>query len=442
MSIFQFFRILWARRLIIILTFTAALLGGLAIIKLVPHSYKATSRVLLDIIKPDPVSGEAVGSSFARAYTRTQAELIRDYRVAGRVVDQLGWTSSSQLNEEYRRSGSEMEFRRWLAQRIINNTGTQLVDASNIMEISYTSSRPETAALIADAIREAYEEQTMLFKQQAAERNAQWFRRQTTELKRQLGEAEARKAEFERANGIVLNDNNSDTDTERLAALASAAAAPAISTPGIAVPTTSPSQTQLAQLDAAIASASQQLGPNHPDLQNMQRQRAVVAQAAARELADLRAAAAASRPTQSGPSAASMFSAQRERVLSQRGKLAEARQLLTDVNVLRGQLQRTAERAAQLDQESQSTETGMTRLGSAAAPDAPEFPKTFPVLAGSIALGLGLGVLLALLTELLNRRIRSPEDLAIEGIPVIGIVSGEPIQRKLSGPLRFLPKPS
>lgn len=442
MSILQFFRILWARRMITVVTFTAALLGGLMIIKFIPPSYEATSRVLLDIMKPDPVSGEAVSSSFARAYTRTQVELIRDYRVAGRVVDKLGWTNSAELAEAYRKSGSEMDYRRWLAQRIIDNTNAELLDGSNILEISYTSSRPEISSRVADELRAAYEEQTMLFKQQAAQRNGEWFRRQTTELKEQLSAAEARKAKFERENGIILNDDSSDADSARLAALAQAAAAPAIASPGVAIPTTSPSQAQLAQLDAAIASASQQLGPNHPDLQNMQRQRAVVAQAAARELADARAAAAASRPVSSGPSAAAMFSAQRERVLSQRGQLAEARQLLNDVVVLRAQLQKTSERATQLDQEAQSTETGLTRLGSAASPDTPKFPRPFPVLAGSIALGLGLGILLSLLVELLNRRIRGTEDLLIEGVPVIGVVSGEPAKRRLTGPMRLLPRPS
>jgi succinoglycan biosynthesis transport protein ExoP len=442
MSILQFFRILWARRMITTVTFAAALVGGLMIIKFIPPSYEATSRVLLEIMKPDPVSGESVSSSFARAYTRTQVELIRDYRVAGRVVDHLGWTDSAVLAEEYRRSGSEMDYRRWLAQRIINNTNAELLDGSNILEISYSSSRPEISSRVADALREAYEEQTMLFKQQAAQRNGQWFERQTSELKKKLSEAEARKAQFERENGIILNDDSTDAESARLAALAQAAATPTIATSGVAMPTTSPSQALLAQIDASIASASQQLGPNHPDLQNMQRQRAVVAQAAARELADARAAAAASRPVSSGPSASAMFSAQRQRVLSQRGQLAEARQLLNDVMVLRAQLQKTSDRAAQLDQEAQSTETGLTRLGSAAAPDTPKFPRPLPVLAGSIALGLGLGILLSLMTELLNRRIRGIEDLAIEGVPVIGVVSGEPTQRRLTYAKRLLPRPS
>ncbi|MFM6853198.1 MAG: GumC family protein [Sphingopyxis sp.] len=428
MSIQQFFRILWVRRGIIIITLLAAFLSAVAIVKLIPPRYEAASRVMLDIVRPDPVTGEALSSSFARAYTKTQIELIRDYRVAGRVVDRLGWTGSAELTNQYRASGSDMEFRRWLAQLIIDRTEVNMIDASNILEIRYAGTNPETAAVIADALRTAYEEQTMLFKQQAASRNATWFERQTTELRAALAQAEERKAGFERANGIILQDDSTDTDSARLAALAQAAPPPPMVTTQAAAagPVSTPSQAQLAQIDASIAAASQTLGPNHPDLQNLRRQRDAIAQAASREMAAARAAMAPPRTISTGPSAGALFNAQRSRVLAQRGKLAEARQLQGDINVLREQLTRTATRAAQLGQESQSTETGLTRLGSAVAPDTPTFPKVIPVLLGSIALGLGLGVLLALLTELLNRRVRSADDLMIEGVPVIGVMASTP----------------
>jgi uncharacterized protein involved in exopolysaccharide biosynthesis len=443
MSIFQFFRILWARRSLIAITFVAALIAALAVIKFVPPSYEARSRIMLDVIRADPVSGEAINANFARAYITTQTELIRDYRVVGRVVDQLGWTGSAALAEEYRQSGSDMEFRRWLAQRSMDRTEASLLPGSNIMEITYTGTEAEASATIADALRDAYEQQTVLFRQQGAARNAEWFRRQVTEIRQRLTAAEDRKASFERTNGIVLNDDATDTDSARLNALASASAMPAapVISGGAMMPVTSPSQTQLAQIDAAIAVASQQLGPNHPDLQNMQRQRAAVAAAAAQELAAARSAAAASAPRSSGPSAAAEFNAQRNRVLEQRGNLAEARQLLNEVSALRAQLARTSERALQLQQEAESTEAGLTRLGSATAPDSPTFPKTLPVLAISIALGLGLGIILALLVELLNRRIRSVDDLMIENVPVIGVL-GAPANPRLAGSLKLLPGPA
>lgn len=427
MSITQFFRILLMRRQIVIIALIASVLAGVAIIKLVPKQYEATTRVLLEIIRPDPVTGEVMNSSFARAYTKTQIELIKDYRVAGRAVDKLGWQGSADLAGQYQASKSDQPFRRWLAQIIMNSTDARLIDASNIMEISYRGSSPEAAARIANALREAYEEQTIQFKRQDALKNAAWFREQTTALRTQLLQAETRKAEFEKANGILLPDEGVDTDTARLQSLAnSSPAAPAVSM-GAAPQATGPgpAQMQLAQIDAAIATASRTLGPNHPDFISLQRQREIVAGAAAQERSAMTAnARASSAPVSTGPSVGAMFDAQRQKVLAQRGKLAEAKQLQNDVAVLRAQLNETQIKGAKEEQEAQSVDAGLTLLGSATPPDDAAFPRTIPVMLGAVVLGLGLGILLALLFELLNRRVRGPDDIAIDGVPLIGVMQG------------------
>lgn len=423
MSVQQFFRILWARRAITVTSLIACLIGALLVIQLVPSRYEASSRLILDIVRPDPVSGEALSSSFARAYVKTQTELIKDYRVAGRVVDAFGWTGSPELTAQYRASRSDLPLHRWLAQRVIDRTDAKLIDASNIMEITYTGEQPETTARIADQLRQAYSDQTMLFKQQAARRNADWFKQQTEKLKKEVADAEASKAAFEQANNIVLQDNDTDAESARLAALASTAPAPPTMTAPIAAPVVSPSQTQLAQIDATIATASQTLGPNHPDLIAMRQQRAVVAANASREMAAARAAAG-SGGRMTGPSIGAMFNAQQQKVLAQRGKVAEARQLMVNVRVAREELERTATRASQLDQQAESDETGLTFLGSAVAPQAPSFPKKIPLLAGAIALGLAFGVLTSLIIELLFRRVRAIDDIYIEGVPVLGMMAG------------------
>jgi polysaccharide biosynthesis transport protein len=444
MSITQFLRILMMRRQIIIVALLASILAGVAVIKLIPKQYEATSRVLLEIIRPDPVTGEVMSSSFARAYTKTQIELIKDYRVAGRAVDTLGWQGSADMAAQYQQSNSDQPFRRWLAGIIMAGTDAKLIDASNILEISYRGSSPDATARIANALRDSYEEQTIQFKRQDAQKNARWFKEQTAALRTQLAQAEARKAEFEKANDIVLQDEGIDTDSARLQALAaSAPAAPMMSAPmAVQVSGPGPAQMQLAQVDAAIASASRSLGANHPDYIALLRQRDIAANAAAQE----RAAAAANARAGSGaavstgPSVGAMFNAQRERVLSQRGKLAEAKQLQNDVAVLRSQLNETQIKGAKEEQEAQSVDAGLTLLGSATPPDDAVFPRPIPVMLAAIMLGLGLGILLALLFELLNRRVRGPDDIVIDGVPMIGVIQGrvtstEP--RRLSRILRL-----
>lgn len=429
MSISHFFRILWVRRNLVLVTTLAAIFAAVLIIKLVPPRYTANSRLMLDIVKPDPVTGQALSSQFARAFVATQIELIRDYRVAGRVVDTFNWTASPELAAVYQASnpGADSSFRRWLAEKVIDGTDAELITGSNILEIRYTSDNPETAAKIADALRDAYESETRLMKQRGAIRSAEWFQSQTNKLRADLAKAEDAKAKFERENNIVLEDDMKDAESVRLSAMAGMQDAPAMPMMGSAtVPFTSPSQGQLQQIDVAIETAMRTLGPNHPRLVALRQQRAAAASSMSQELAAARAAARPPAMAPSGPSAGSRYAAQQAKVLAQRGKVAEARQLAVDATVLREQTAAAAKRTVELQQEGESTETGMSFLGNAVAPKAPSFPQIPLIMMGSIALGLFIGIALSVLVELLNRKVRGASDLAMAGVPMLGMASLRP----------------
>lgn len=440
MNFYQFFRILWARRALILLTTVTAFVAALLVVKIVPVRYDAASRVMLDIIKPDPVTGEVIASGFARAYTKTQSELIRDYRVAGRAVDQLGWANSPLYVAAYRARGDsdQRDLRRWLAQQIIDRTKVSLIDTSNILEITTSSTTPESARVIADAVRQAYIDQTLSFKRDSAAQAAQWFEQQAAQLRRQLTEAEARKSAFEKANGVVLEDDTTDTEEARLKAMTGSAAPPPAAAGQAAIAAASPLAGQQAQIDAQIAVAQKTLGPNNPTLIGLQQQRAALAKAANEQAAATRAAARGVGGP-SGPSPESLYRAQQQKVLAQRGKVAEVRQLATDVALLRDQFVKTAGRAAELERQAASTETGLTLLGSAVAPQTPAFPNKPLMLLGSLALGLVLGVVLSVFLELLRRRVRATDDLRLAGVPVIGALSphttGETGMRRVTSAL-------
>src|SRR3712207_97167 len=134
MSLTQFVTILMARRWMIMTAVCASLLGALLTVAIVPPRYTASTRVMLDIIKPDPVTGEVIGNQFLRAYTKTQTELIRDYKVAGPIVEQRGWTRDPAMVARYDLAGDPNVARRRMAQVIIDNTQAQLIDGSNILE--------------------------------------------------------------------------------------------------------------------------------------------------------------------------------------------------------------------------------------------------------------------------------------------------------------------
>ena len=427
MSPIQIWRMIWARRSVILVTLLICLVAGALVGKMVPKQYEAKTRVMLDTLKPDPVTGQAISGANAKAYVQAQTEIIRDFRVASAVVDHFGWDKMPQFIAEYRAQyGNDLSgLRRSLAQMVIANTTVEQTSlTSNILEIGYRSSSPDSARKIVEALRTAFIEQSLAFKREAAAKNSRWFREQAEKLKGQLAAADARKSAFEQKNGIILQDDNVDAESAKLKALTATAPVlpPAMASGPIAIPPSALAG-QVAQIESQIASAQQSLGPNHPDILALRRQRDAVAAAAAREQAAARAAAAASRQVSTGPSVASMISAQTQKVLAQRGLVGQAQRLAGEVYVLRDQLAKTAAKAAEFELQAQSTDIGLEPIGAAVAPDKPIAPFFWLFLLGGLVVGALIGVAVALALELLVRRVRGVEDLeAIEGLPVLGVL--------------------
>jgi uncharacterized protein involved in exopolysaccharide biosynthesis len=422
--------------MIVLVSTISAVVAALVVSQLLPPRYQAQSRLMLDVATPDPVTGESIATQFARAYTKTQENLFRDTRVVGAVVDELGLARDPELQRQYQAAGGEAgDFRGWIAQKIINNTQAKLVEGSNILEITYTGNDPRRVRDIADALRNAYVKATSSFRRESARQTANWYAQQTEKARQRLAQAEAVKTQFERQHGLIL-EGGSDVDSTRLQALAGQGPSGG-SAPSVGALTSSPAATQLAQAEAALAQASQTLGPNHPEMQELQRRRAALARQVAQDRsASLAAVNAAARAANSGAGApAAAYQAQRSKVIAQRDKLDQLRQMQTEVDVRREQYTKTATRAAELRQEAEAPETGLTMLGSAVVPERAVFPNMPLILLGSFGFGLVFGVLLALLVELVSRRIRSTEDMvrAVD-VPLLAVISSPSDQKLLEGP--------
>ena len=154
MSIIQFLRILWARRVVTLACAIFTFLGGFAVTLVVAPRYEATSRVMLNILKPDVVTGDDRNLRNLGAYIDTQRELLKDYRVTGPVVDELGWLSDPRKIAEYqsRPATDTRDFRRWLSQQVADRTNAKLVSGT-IFEISFSSNNPEEARVAAETLR-------------------------------------------------------------------------------------------------------------------------------------------------------------------------------------------------------------------------------------------------------------------------------------------------
>ena len=86
-------------------------------------------------------------------------------------------------------------------------------------------------------------------------------------------------------------------------------------------------------------------------------------------------------------------------------------QLQSEVDLRREQYKKTAERAADLGLESGIADSGLASIGVVVTPNRPAFPNKALIIGGALGLGAALGLALAVLVELLNRRVRGIEDL-------------------------------
>lgn len=439
MNIFQFLRILWAYRLIVLGCVAVALIGSVVFVQIAKPRYEAQSRVMLDIVKPDPVTGQVMSSPFVRAYTKTQIELVQDYQVAGRAVDNLGWADRPGIRNWYESEKTPgLDFKAWASQKVVSGTTARVVEGSNILEITYASDSPARSKEVSEALRKAYVDLSLQNRQEAAKRNAEWYENQAEKAKGLLLRSEQNKADFERSTGIVLQDAGIDLESARLAALATQGAAP-IMTPAAAA--TSQSEVQLAQVEAELAQANRVLGPNHPQLLELRRKRDILTAQVSREqnVGGAQAAAAASAARASS----GLLEAQKAKVMGQREQVERLRLMQADINLRRDQYNQAATRAAQLRQEAEVSVAGATSLGTAVTPQAPVFPNKPLIVGLSLPVGAALGLLIGLLMEFAGRRVRGPDDLAavLRGAPVLGVIQGEPPKRKgLKGLIPTLPQ--
>jgi succinoglycan biosynthesis transport protein ExoP len=424
MSIIQFLRIVWAYRPLILVSTVVCTLSAVIMVQVVKPRYEAQSRVMLDVIKPDPVTGQVMATAFLRAYTKTQIELVKDLQVASRVVKDLNLAKDTYYLGLYRERGrgqQELEFDRWAAEQVAKGANARLIDASNILEISYGTSSPGRARIVADGLRKAYVDITLESRREAARRNAEWYEAQAEKSKVVLMGAERAKSEFERANGILLQDDKVDIDSARLSALASQGGAPVFA-PSASAP---PSAPMLAAVDAELGEASKVLGPNHPTLQSLRARRAVLENQVAQERASANnsagAAVSAARAT------SGMLEAQKAKVMGQREKVEQLRLMQDEIDLRRDQYNKGVARAAQLRQEAEIAEAGVVPLAAAVTPQEPEFPRKGIIIPASIFGGAGLGVVIGLMLELIGRRVRSADDLAgVINAPVLAVVRSQP----------------
>ena len=131
-----------------------------------------------------------------------------------------------------------------------------------------------------------------------------------------------------------------------------------------------------------------------------------------------------------------MVDQQKRQLLSLRSDRDQIAVYQRDVEAAQRAYDAVSMRLGQVNMEGQNNQANTRLLSPAVEPLEPSRPRVMVGILGSLLGALAVGILAALGLELLDRRIRRPEDLMVmPGVPVIGVLqpadSRRPVFRRL-----------
>lgn len=400
-------RALSARWQIIAVTTTACLLGGFWVVMSSAPRYMGHARVVIDYIRPDPLTGAIIPSETLDAYLAGQIRMLRDAQVVGPTAEALGWLNDPAVLTAYadRPASDTRDLIAWVADIMNPRIRIRMVEDSNIMEISYIGESPEISRAAADALRATYIQSNVQVRQEASRQSAEKVQASIERVRVELAELEALQARVEAETGVVLGSKGIDEASDQLRLKAKRPDAPVVLRGSNGTATAG----RLAQLEAVIDREMASLGPNNPALTSMLRERDMLRSQAAAEESSVEGRAAAI--IASSRASAALFESLKARVLSTREPALRLRLLQDQIDNRQNEFRQLTEALVELRSFQSTTISSISPIGEAFSDPEPVFPNKKLIFGGVAGLGLVIGSILACLSELMGRRVRTRRHL-------------------------------
>jgi polysaccharide biosynthesis transport protein len=458
MNLFQFVRILKARYKIILLIFATTVLTTLVLSLVWPKSYKATTSVILNYKGMDPVTGSVLPAQLMPGYMATQVDILNSHSLAGRVVDELKFADSPQAQEQFQTATKGVgSIRDWYADLLLRKLDVQPSRESSVIELSFSGSDPEFVATVVNAFAHVYQETSLQFKTAPAQSAATYLSSQTKVLRENLEQAQTRLSTYQQVNGITSGIEQMDTESTRLndlqaqlviaqsqsidaASRQSGAGSNAEQSPDIAAnPMLQNLKVEIVRAESKFADVSERLGVNNPQYQSAKAEvdklKSQYQQALQNVVVSI--GGSARNNEQRVKELSEQVAKQKTKVLSLNRLRDQLSLLQKDVDSAQRALEAVNQRFTQTNLEGQGNQTDVGILNVATAPREASSPKVMLNVLMSVFFGTFLGVGFGLIAEMLDRRVRSAEDmLEVISVPVLGVIVSE---SKSQPRLRTLP---
>jgi chain length determinant protein EpsF len=444
MEFLQIIGIIRDRWWIVILALVLGLAGGAIAYKLTEKHYKATTTVVIDVKTPDPVAGIVQGIP-SSSYMSTQVEIIRSDRVAQRVVHAQNLDQSAVLISQWRdEAGNSMAFSLWLAKLL--ERGLEVIPArdSNVIQISFYAIEPNFAKTLSSAFAQAYIEVSVDMKVEPARQYAALFDEQLKDARERVEAAKNKLHEYEREKNVIGGSDRLELETQKFNELQTslvAAEAQSVETRSRSANAgdTSPDvmqsgvvqglRTEIDHQEAKLAELSSKVGKSNPAYIRALSEITSLKERLAQETRTVTTSVGTTGQVNAGKIAGlrAALDAQRQSIFDVRKSLGDFGLLQQEVESAQKYFDGVNQRHTQSSLESRANQTNIYLLSPASKPLEAVAPKLNKLLLTGTALGLALGLGIAGLLEISQRKIRAVSELTENlGLNFLGELSGPP----------------
>lgn len=455
------------RRWLVAACVAVGLVAAIAVSVATPPSYRA--RAVLDIGN-ERTAGMDLGLSETPAapaepdpdFQATQVRLIRSVEIGRRVVAKLDLAATPLFAAKRGlfsrkasppKSAAEAQKRLvWLAGKVRDGMEVNPVRGTTLVEVAYVSRSPVEAAAVANAAADAYIEWKVDSMYGAMNQISTFLGTQIAELKREIDAQQQQLLEFGKQNDVVSADPQSNSGLQnfealnreyetavadrvakeaRYHALLSASASTAASDPAQAL-LVNQLQTDQAKLEREYAEKLNLFKPEWPGMIELKAQidkgrqhlEQVVGQAAGktRDVAKNDYLAAQTREA----SLAAALRSQKAQTMEGNNNAVQYNNLRGEIDTKRALLDTLVRRQAETEvlARQKGARESNARVVDRAQPPASRFRPSYK-LNGFLGLlgGTGVGILLVLFLEYMDRTFRSPAEIhRYLGLPTLGTI--------------------
>jgi len=454
---------LWRQRFILIGVTILALIAGLIYTLLQPPVYSATATMRIENAGPQIVEGQDVtdpGIPEVDSFLRMLLTVMSSQSMALRVVDSLGLQDNPTLVGDVLEGSLEStpeEVRRQVAADLIQSSVSAEVPMNSALaSVSFSSKDPVLAARIANAYVDTFMEDIA---RQGAGTNSyaiSYLEEQIQDVRVRLREAESRAIEYARENRIVgdpirapapfdgqagtsqssqvsvsnLSSVSATYTSSRAARIAAeeqwraAAPVPALQLPQVLQNGTVQSlRSRQVGLEGQLSDLRERYREDYPMVREVQAQIAELDGQIAEAAAEIKNAIRnnyeiALRQEQALSRELDRVS---DQTLDEQDRRVQYNIIDRDAEALRAQLGALLNRYNQISAASNIQTESISWLDRARVPQSPSSPNMVVNLIISFFAGLALAVAIAVLRELIDDRVRTPDELERKlGLPALG----------------------